>query len=76
MYGDSNRPAFPLGDRQMRVGLNQIAIDAIKWLQGDYHDFSIDLLFKEGIRNSTDESQLSEEMDFYVRNDGVVSNWV
>lgn len=76
MYGNSNRPAFPLGDRQMRVGLNQIAIDAIKWLQGDYHDFSIDLLFKEGIRNSTDESQLSEEMDFYVRNDGVVSNWV
>lgn len=74
-YGNTDRPAFTLGNRAFRVGLNQTAMDTVRWLQGLNDNFSVQSLIREAVDSQSNENQASdEEINFFVRNDGVVGS--
>lgn len=68
-YGGLRRQDFVVGNQIIRVGLSQIGMDVVKWLQGRYPDFNISIFERldEILPRQTD----TDNERFSLRNDGV-----
>jgi hypothetical protein len=69
-YHNPRRSTYNIGDRQIRIGLTDVAMNMVKWLQGRILDFDFDEF--EYLDKVFYEDSEPDDAQFSIRSDGVI----